>query len=825
MSGPSTADGQPAITTATRSHELDVPKLHSLPSEQQDLFLLTFLSDLVRHVQNLDNNALSTRQASIKEQLIVILNLSSPTPSRPIRDNLGIIYTEIFKRGSRSLLYESINELVDTINTGKAEKNLKNKHAAVVCLGCILQTAGDSAVSLSGLAVGSFLKLLKQAQNHAGLRAAIYKALGRAVERVGSSLDEQSAREVWKSARTAASNEKAMLCQKTACYCLEKLTSATTYFENANDFDALKITIWKALESPVVSVRHAAASALATAFAKLFSGLETHPNARQPTKAPKKGTTALNGEDELERLGSPVSKKHTLSLSLSLDDILRTLASHYTKSSTTNRARAGVAFCYRDALSRLPEKVIEERYGVIAIHLFNDVLNHPTISHNRYRLLLSRRMVRVILDTTVGFKILSESAQLNATQWLLNDVLRDVPQARPDRREPPKQVVIAALSSLSFLLCFLGPAAGTLAENCRETLCQALRHPSYSVQIHVSCCLRALVLACPQQLLVCANGCMTSLTESVGQLDDSRLYQRNCVGYAIALAAVISTARSQPLYGSVKVFSEVFVTATELLKASSGTELRVSATQIQVAWILVGGLMPLGPNFVKIHISQLLLLWRNALPKPLTQSNATRKGSLETSFLAHVRECALGALLVFLEYNGSLITTDGSRRIATMLQNTIAFNESVSAHRQPEEVASRLIPSLQLQDLIILVQRRVLQCFTRLISLSHLERAGILSHSNLLSLAVTAFSEPASASSQSIESSIASSASNFESLWDLADNWAFGVNGLVQGYGVEVLGRDHDRKVLGNVDIIREVEEGIDETVRVRPVSQLNGVC
>jgi HEAT repeat-containing protein 5 len=814
MSDSATPNGLCENNIVTPYLELDVSKLHSLPSEQQDLFLLTFISDLVRHVRDLDNDALPAHQASIKKQLVIILNLSSPTPSRPIRDNLAIIYTEIFVRGSRSLLYEAINELVDIINAGKAEKDLKNKHAAVVCLGRILGTAGDSAASLSGLALSSLLKLLKQAQNHAGLRAAIYKALGRAVEGIQSSIDEPSARDVWKSARAAASNEKALLSQKTACYCLESLVSSTYYFDATNDLDALKTTMWRAFESPVASVRHAAASALASAFVKLFSESETHPSARQTTRGPKKVANSLDGEDEADRPSSSTSKKHVVPLSLSLHDILRTLASHYTKSSTSNRARAGVMVCYKYTLSELPEKVVEERYGVIAAHLFDDVLSHPTVRYNRHRLLLCRRMVRAILDSTIGFKLLSESAQLNATQWLLNNALKKFPQNAPDQHEPPKQAVIAALSSVSNLLSCLGPAAGPMAENCREVLFQVLQHPSYTVQIYVSHCLRALVLACPQQLLICAHDCMGRVKKNVSQLNESRLYRRRCVGYATALAAVISTSRSKPLYGSVEVFSEVLITATELLKASSGTELRVSATQVQTAWILVGGLMPLGPNFVKIHLNQLLLLWRNALPKPLTQNNATKRGSLETSFLAHVRECALGALLVFLEYNGSLITTDGSRRIATMLQNTVAFYDSIPTRQQPEEIANRLIPALQLQDLMIMVQRRLLQCFTRLISFSHLEPAGILSHSNLLSLAIASLAEPESASYQNGDSSITSSISNFESLWEVADNWGFGINGLIRGHCVEVLGRDGDRRILGDGEILPDEEDGIDNVVR-----------
>jgi HEAT repeat-containing protein 5 len=794
--------------------ELDITKLHSLPSEQQDLFLLTFVSDLVRHVQRLDANALAEYQSSIKKQLIIVLNLSSPFPGRPVRDNLGIIYSDIFSRGTRSLLYESIHELLDTINAAKGEKDLRNKHAAVVCLGHVLHTAGDSAVSLSGLVLSSLLKLLKQSQNHAGLRAAVYKALGRAVRGIGTSVDEQSARDVWKSARNAAANDKAMLAQRTACFCLESLASSTSHFDNTNDFDSLKSTIWKAIESPSASVRHAAASVLATAFVKVFTESGIPSKSRKSTKGPRKANTGLDGDDEIERPSSSASKKQPVSLSLGLHEFLRTLSGQYTKPSTSNRGRAGLAICYRYAVTRLPERIIEENFATIADHFFNDILNHPTITYHRYRLLLSRRIVRIVLDSTVSFKILNESAQVRAAQWLLNDVLKNYPQAVPERREPPKHAIVAALSSLSNLLFCLGPAANALAESCRETLLQVLHHTSYTVQVHVAHCFRALVLACPQQLLPSANSCLDKVTKNISRFHESRLHQRRCVGQATALAAVTSTSRTHPIYGSVDVFSQVLSTATELLKASSGTELRVSATQVQVAWTLIGGIMPLGPNFVKIHLTQLMLLWRNALPRPLTQDNATRRGSLETSFLAHVRECALGALLIFLEHNGPLITADGARRIAAMLQNTISFDESVSWHRQPEEIANRLIPALQLQDLMIMVRRRVLQCFVKLIGFNHLDSASILSQSNLLSLAISAFAEPQSASGQNLESLIATSASNFESLWELADNWGFGVNGLVRGFRVELLGRDSERRYLSYQKMAMDEEEGIDDTVR-----------
>ena len=48
----------------------------------------------------------------------------------------------------------------------------------------------------------------------------------------------------------------------------------------------------------------------------------------------------------------------------------------------------------------------------------------------------------------------------------------------------------------------------------------------------------------------------------------------------------------------------------------------------------------------------------------------------------------------------------------------------------------------------------------------------------------------------------------------MADNWGFGVNGLIRGYRLEVLGRDRDRRLLGNLDVTTDEEEGIDDVVR-----------
>ena len=431
-------------------------------------------------------------------------------------------------------------------------------------------------------------------------------------------------------------------------------------------------------------------------------------------KIKRTNTKKLDDDEEIQRPESPGPKKSQI-LILTLPEILRQLSTFYIKSSTSNKARAGIAVCYTRIFKSLSERTVETMYMKIVDSLTIDVLSHPNITSNRYRLLSTRRFVQIILEEVIGKSILGEPGQIDAAKALINDVLKNYPQVIKERAEPGKHSLIAVLSALASLIKTLGSASNAFSDSCRDGLLQVLQHPSYTVQVYTSYCLRTFTLACPQQLLPCLTICMNSVNRELTLLTTGRNSPRRCVGYANGLSAMISTAPLQPLYGSVDVNSRVLSLATGLLKSSSKSELRISSTQIQVAWILIGGLMSLGPNFVKIHLSQLLLLWKNALPKPLAKDNTSQRSYLESSFLTHVRECALGSILAFLQFNSRLLTVDVSKRIAAMLQNTTAFLRSLPSKKTSEDISQRLFPSLQLHDLDLMVQRRVLQCYAKLV--------------------------------------------------------------------------------------------------------------
>ena len=815
------ADGQPPPTSPTNGAdsqpELDVKKLHSLPSEQQDLYLLNFTAELANKVASLDSGGASAHQLYVKKELFKVINLSSPPPTRVIRNNLARSFVGIFTQGDRKLLFDTINDLATIINTAKVEKDLVTKHAAIHCLGAVYEAAGDSAINLSVLVCSTLLRALKAGHNAAGLRGSIFKALGRIFVGIGGSADEAIARDVWKQARAAAANDKSAFVQKNACICLAQLVSNTPFFNTSGDFDRLQTAALKAIDSPSQQLRLAAAACMSAILVKSYSDnlvSEDVPKLKRPKKASKKGSKLEDDDDDMERLELPAAKSSTM-LSFAMPDLLRQLSAPFCKPATSNRARAGLALCYIKVLRGLGENVVESKYGEICRNLFLEVLSAQSIVSNRYRLLITRKFVRTILEDVVGREILGESAQIRAAKFLINDILKDFPQAVKERPEPSKQTLTAALSALSSLIKGLGFAIGSLAESCRDSLLQVLMHPSYTVQIHTAHCLRAFVVASPQQLLPSVTICMNSVNRELNLLSGPRQSPRRCVGYANGLAAVLSTSTQQPLYGSVDVYSRVLSQATTLLKTSGSSDLRISATQLQVAWILLGGLMSLGPNFVKIHLSQLLLLWKNALPKPLNKDNMASRNILELSFLAHVRECALGAMLTFLDYNSRLLTLDVTKRLAAMLHNSVLFLNSLPSKKSTDDITHRLSPALQLHDYDTMVRRRVFQCYAKLIADSHQGSSETLFQSSFLPLAISCFADPESHSINSLSASIASSAGNFESIWEVGDNYAFGVTSLVNGFDIRPLDGVRDRTPRHYWISKQGIEADIDRVVSV----------
>jgi hypothetical protein len=142
------------------------------------------------------------------------------------------------------------------------------------------------------------------------------------------------------------------------------------------------------------------------------------------------------------------------------------------------------------------------------------------------------------------------------------------------------------------------------------------------------------------------------------------------------------------------------------------------------------------------------------------------------------------------------------------------FLNTLPAKKTTDDVAQKLSPALQLHDFDLMVRRRVLQCYTKLVELSPASSSEVLLQTNLLPFAVASFAEPDNYTSSSFSTAIASAAGSFESIWEVADNHGFGVNGLVRGYDVKPLPGEQETGSRHHWVTRHGPEAIIDRTVR-----------
>ena len=228
----------------------------------------------------------------------------------------------------------------------------------------------------------------------------------------------------------------------------------TPYFTTRQDYEKLENSVFKAFDSSSSHVRKAAASCLAAALVRAYSSdpeVLVNKNLKKAKKTAKRSSMALEDDDRgsVERPGSPApGKKSVVRMALSLDDILKQLSGYFTKTVTPAKVRAGIAQTYIEIMMRLGSGVVESNYGVISNHLVVNLLSSPGIVSNRFRLLTTRKYVRIILEEVIGQRLLGETGQLNAARTLLNGIIKNYPQVLKERPEPSKHTLMGALNAV-----------------------------------------------------------------------------------------------------------------------------------------------------------------------------------------------------------------------------------------------------------------------------------------------------------------------------------------------------------------------------------------
>ncbi|KIM27128.1 hypothetical protein M408DRAFT_16736 [Serendipita vermifera MAFF 305830] len=245
-------------------------------------------------------------------------------------------------------------------------------------------------------------------------------------------------------------------------------------------------------------------------------------------------------------------------------------------------------------------------------------------------------------------------------------------------------------------------------------------------------------------------------------------------------------------------------TATSLLKSTLDQPLPIARINSEIGWTLLSGLMALGPQFVKPNLSALMVLWRNALPKPTVRDSAGSVGKEEWGFLLGVRGWAVGAMCAFLRWNNGvpggdggtgtdrstgpmLVTLDISRRLGTLLSNALGFaNLFITA--QKEDVPDPTSPSASSTMMLSQVDEDGfdLQAYESLLR-SHVHVAfsllgfGTVTESvqrELITSTIGLFAGADSYGGSGLQAAIAAREGTFKGVWKCEDGYAYGVNSV-----------------------------------------------
>jgi HEAT repeat-containing protein 5 len=346
------------------------------------------------------------------------------------------------------------------------------------------------------------------------------------------------------------------------------------------------------------------------------------------------------------------------------------------------------------------------------------------------------------------------------------------------------------------------------------------------VRIHTAWALRIFCFSAPLRLPKIVINAVELLQRDINLLATQSQTQPSdltcrTLGHAYGLAALVTVIPEKPFYVSYDISAKVLDMAITLLKRTGEHTVAQAGVEVETAWTCIAALMTLGPNFVRAHLPQLLVLWRNALPKPPSKDNSARTAA-EWGFLLHVREAALGAILAFLRHNApTLVTLDVARRLTTLLSNAFLFANAYAA--QAPHVEDPLVgpensrlpngasdgPTLRSRD--ALLRRRVFQCFTELGTSSVPEATQTTLLQSVISLVATVEGFAGS----SVQAAIASSSGSFSSLWTTLDGYAYGVTG-VEVFENAAPTADHmENPSFGKYRLNRDsVEASLDDMVR-----------
>ncbi|KAF7355790.1 Clathrin-coated vesicle protein [Mycena sanguinolenta] len=753
-----------------------------ITGENGEMYLFQWLSSTEKCINEASIEHLKSKQADLETALVKIVLAQDPypIPGRALRSCLARCFIALYTRGETRTLFDTLQAFIKVIIDFKTPDRDSHKIAAFSVIGDLMKVFGSQFMSFMAEITTTAAKTVKSSSTPL-LRYHALVALQKALTTASRAVTEASFKDVLKQMRAALA-DKCLPVQRGAAEVIIALYSGADGHPppSATDVEGILAQSVKSLDTADQITRKAHAVLVGHLLAS--TQIPRAVVAAEP-KAAKKEKTADDDEGPAVPVGAGDIVKPTLTVS----EMFSYLSSHFNKSALSRKARIGLFDFYAALLTKLGPSFVESQYAVIVSHLTTEIIVGPLGRPVRTRY---------------------EGLLIGAIRELATVYLKRWPALMPGSTAPTEAVLVTALREVAGLLRQLGNAPPPVQDAVAEPLVTLLSHPSHTVRVNTAWALRCFCFSTPLRLPKTILTVMELLQRDLASLLTPSApadVSLRALGHAYGLAALVSAIPARPLYVSYDASAKVLDMTIALLKRAGEHDVRVAGTEVEVAWTALAALMALGPNFVRPHLPQLLVLWRNALPKPTSKDTAPGRGPAEWGFLLHVRESALGAVLCFLKYNsGTLVTLDVARRIAALLSNALAFaNHFVSPAVQdalglsdPAQQAMLQQQNTQNRGLPLpareaLLRRRVHQCFA-VLGFSSITDA---TQATLLQSCVTLFASPDGyAAGNAVQAAIAASSGTFTGIWTSGDGYAYGM-----GKEKDLLNRDSVEVAIDNL--------------------------
>ncbi|KXS22333.1 hypothetical protein M427DRAFT_65329 [Gonapodya prolifera JEL478] len=716
---------------------------------EHNLFL--WLGALEKALTGASKDAIKPHQAEVEKTLLSILALpfsfastaalasppstnsptslsSPPRPTRSVRSLVARCFKALFTYGEGRNVFDMVVALQKELTKVVNDKDGTTKIAYISTLGNLHHDFPSPIFSLLPESLSLMLRILSiTARSHPpsdpGLVPQRFEssvAITKLVLGSGRKVDLSQAKDILKTCREGL-KIAVMGIRGVSAECWHAVVTHTRLPPPPTikdlDHDLLHPLYKHTFESATYPVRRSTAS--------LVASILTMTQQHVPTV-----TASTAGQDAVAVMG----------LAIGLQGMLGILGSNFANAKTL-QARLGLVQAYASLFRSKGIKWVESNYTVLAQHVLettcgpkatywsvapgNATAMWSSSGCARSPGLQARDMAKYLLREVMG-KMMTEAGKEKAVGSLVDIVKKS--KGGQGSEPTSKWAIIAALNEIAALVNDLG-TGWTGGQDVVDQLIGLLNHPSHSVTISAAWTLRCVCLAEPMYLskLVAAitnqlqrDSTLLASFSAQGEKDPSanvgktELFHR-LSSHSLAVACLNSIIPHRPLYSSFDLASRVFALSTSLLRsASSGKDYRTMGVQASVAWTLVGSIMGLGPQFVKVHLSQLLLVWKNQFPKPGPKDAQVARSYDEWCFLLESRGAALAALLAFLAWCGAkLVTLDVAKRIVVCLNNTVSFLGTLP-ERYPEGddiPGSGGASGYRLVDREHVVRKRLFDCY------------------------------------------------------------------------------------------------------------------